>query len=98
MRRHTKTPFSNQRNFIPKDRRVDEGQIHPVSYYSVTSQDISLSTGSSSDLGNPDNPQSGDGSTGNLEDSLPLISSAVVTPSSIIDTEPTANTHLLEVL
>ena len=100
MRRHTKTPFSNQRNFIPKDRRVNEGQVHPVSYFNVTSQDISLSTsdgGGSSDLGNPDNPQSGDGSTGNLEDSLPIISSAVVTPSSIIDTEPTANTHLLEV-
>ena len=101
MRRHTKTPFSNQRNFIPKDRRVNEGQVHPVSYFNVTAQDISLSTsdgGGSSDLGNPDNPQSGDGSTGNLEDSLPIISSAVVTPSSIIDTEPTANTHRLEVV
>ena len=99
MRRHTRTPFSNQRKFIPKDRRVDVGQIHPADHYSVTSQDIAIgesSQGASSDLGNPDNPPSGGGSTGNLQDTLPIISTAVVTPSSIVDTEPTANTHVLE--
>ena len=94
MRKHTRTPFSNQRKFIPKDRRVALGQIHPVDHYSVTSQDIT----SSESGGDPNNPPSGDGGTGNLEDRLPLISSVSVTPQSISVNEPSPTAITLTVV
>ena len=102
MRKHTRTPFSNQRKFVPKDRRVDVGQIHPAEHFSVTAQDIAIASsaggaGASSSLGNPNNPSSGDGSTGNLEDTLPIIVTADIELTTIVDNEPTTDTHLLEV-
>ena len=102
MRKHTRTPFSNQRKFVPKDRRVDSGQIHPAEHFSVTAQDIAIGesaggAGASSSLGNPNNPPSGDGSTGNLQDTLPIISTATIETTSILGNEPTTDTHLLEV-
>ena len=98
MRKHTRTPFSNQRKFIPKDRRVALGQVHPVDHYNVTSQDITVSGGSSPDLGDPNNPPSGDGGTGNLEDRLPMISSVSVTPQSISVNEPSPSAITLTVV
>ena len=98
MRKHTRTPFNNQRKFIPKDRRVALGQIHPVDHYSVTSQDITVSDGSSPDLGDPNNPPSGgDGGTGNIEESLPAITSVSVTPESINVNEPSPSAITLTV-
>ena len=98
MRKHTRTPFSNQRKFIPKDRRVASGQIHPVDHYRVTSQDITVSSGDSPDLGDPNNPPSGgDGGTGNIQESIPTISSVNVTPSSINVNEPSPSAITLTV-
>ena len=98
MRKHTRTPFSNQRKFIPKDRRVALGQIHPADHYRVTSQDITVSGGDSPDLGDPNNPPSGgDGGTGNIEESIPTISSVSVTPVSINVNEPSPSAITLTV-
>ena len=98
MRKHTRTPFSNQRKFIPKDRRVASGQIHPVDHYRVTSQDITVSSGDSPDLGDPNNPPSGgDGGTGNIQESIPTISSVNVTPASINVNEPSPSAITLTV-
>ena len=98
MRKHTRTPFSNQRKFIPKDRRVALGQIHPADHYRVTSQDITVSDGDSPDLGDPNNPPSGgDGGTGNIEERLPTITNVSVTPASINVNEPSPSAITLTV-
>tara|TARA_Y100000289_G_scaffold24079_1_gene23438 strand:+ start:2048 stop:6436 length:4389 start_codon:yes stop_codon:yes gene_type:complete len=102
--KHTKTPWSDMPKYVPKDSRVGSGRIHPVDYYTVTSQDIataSSGSGSSgSDIGNPDNPPSGGsgGATpGAVENLVSSITSAMVNPGDITDVEPTSGPVLLKV-
>ena len=63
MRKHTRTPFSNQRNFMfQRTVLVLRDKFILLDFYSVTSQDISTSDGGGSS-DNPDNPDQDDSGT-----------------------------------
>lgn len=88
MRKHTRTPFSNQRMYVPKDRRVNSGHVHPADFFSVTAQDITASEGGE----DPNNPASNQDDTGaapgDISARIPDITSVSVTPTSINVNEP----------
>ena len=88
MRKHTRTPFSNQRIYVPKDRPGSKGRVHPADFYSVTSQDITASEGGE-DPNNPSSDQDDSGAApGDISARIPDITSVSVTPTSINVNEP----------
>ena len=88
MRKHTRTPFSNQRIYVPKDRPGAKGRVHPADFYSVTSQDITASEGGE-DPNNPASDQDDSGTApGDIIARIPDITSVSVTPTSINVNEP----------
>ena len=107
MRKHTRTPYSNQKKWIPKDRRVPMGYIHPADHFNVNQQDIAVGESgaggaATSDIAEPNNPPSGVGGDGSAPGSITnlvrSITSVIVTPETISGTEPTGSPVVLSVV
>ena len=97
MRKHTRTPFSNQRIYVPKDRPGAKGRVHPADFYSVTSQDITASEGGE-DPNNPASDQDDTGAApGDISARIPDITSVSVTPTSINVNEPSPSAITLTI-